>query len=1306
MISKFIKNQLKNALVLGALLTCGNMLAQLGLTWTEMGPNDIGGRTRSLLIDKMDATSKTIYAGSVSGGIFKSTNSGASWAPINDQAASLIVSSMAQASDGSIYFGTGETFGRGGDGAGSSGFRGTGLYKLNPSTASITLVKDSATFGNINEVALDNSNNIYVASDKGLFYSSDGGATFTKETISGTAAAMDVKISNGGDVYFAAGTKDTKTGKVYRKDFGNTSFVLLPLPSASSFTNVGRIEIAIAPSDPNYVYLSIARQRTVSATASGGGELCAFLVSDTKGSSWSSIALTSSQTDPMILGTAGFGDYANAIAVDPANKTKIYIGSESFYSWTQLPSNPLGQGTWSEVAFTSSPINFPFYVHSKIHDFKFDLVNPTLYIATDAGVYKSISSNTGFLSFNNGLNIAQYNSVTFPIYPRVNQGTPTNVAVPYAGVAGGTQGNSLTYLPGNLNTIQTSNSFGSSNAYQSDFSKLSPKSIFYAGAFGTVFRNSNIEISAFSSFYDTQYNRGGNGLPGSSTFANENTPMRLWENYKTIDSMIFFNEVIKTEFNNTNASAKTFTILNTRPQASAKYDTIIVRTSSSKKKFGTLITKSTYTNSNVSATTFTTANTRTHSISKYDSVVVKMVSFKMLPKPTYTSTNTNTVVTTFTIANTRPFATMKYDTIHIETIKTGSVITAPSKSITIIPKYTYNNITGYSVLGSAGALTNDNKVFLNSSLNDSLRFTFDSNPDTCYIQVRIIYGHRQSIDMVPAYTGSVVTGMNITGEANTSAATNNTVNINQTTLSDDVVYTFIDAPRDSSIISIRLRNVYYQTLKFMPVYTGTAVTGYTEIGETNTAVPSNFAVFLNNSLADSLRFTFRLPIEDSCTVASTIKLRYDAGAVITMENKDISGQTFTTTTTLPNALNSTANATVMPTAKLPLKRSARLAVGTSAKTSDNPNIYVVKRPLDFATNPDWVKIAGKNSRVDGPGGVASNSVSPVLGSTVTRLEWANNGNYIYFVTKEANGSAYYLYRISHLEFIGDSASADYSGIFCSDIDSLRPTPPVTILMAKKPSQRTTALGKFNSPITSISISNDDKSLLITCGAYTNNIATVYMSNSDITTMSMNNTNSSNFTAKNGTGLPLIPAYSSLFEMTDNKRVLVGTESGLYSTTDITAGSPVWAKESAGFPNVPVFQLRQQTFPSYQCYNNGIIYAATHGRGLWSTDKYAVPYAIGIEENEVKLSANENLKLYPNPAADATNVLFTAQGDANYRVVVYDISGRILMQETTGKLMGGENTVTLNTASLNSGVYFVTINGSNNFNGTSKLVITR
>lgn len=44
--------------------------------WSERGPNNVGGRTRAIMIDPNDPTGKTIWAGSVSGGLWKTTDIG------------------------------------------------------------------------------------------------------------------------------------------------------------------------------------------------------------------------------------------------------------------------------------------------------------------------------------------------------------------------------------------------------------------------------------------------------------------------------------------------------------------------------------------------------------------------------------------------------------------------------------------------------------------------------------------------------------------------------------------------------------------------------------------------------------------------------------------------------------------------------------------------------------------------------------------------------------------------------------------------------------------------------------------------------------------------------------------------------------------------------------------------------------------------------------------------------------------------------------------------------------------------------
>ncbi len=82
------------------------------LPWVERGPNNVGGRTRGLIVDPADPARKTWYAGSVGGGIWKTTDGGQTWANKTPELPNLATTSLAQAASNPnvIYAGTGEGF--------------------------------------------------------------------------------------------------------------------------------------------------------------------------------------------------------------------------------------------------------------------------------------------------------------------------------------------------------------------------------------------------------------------------------------------------------------------------------------------------------------------------------------------------------------------------------------------------------------------------------------------------------------------------------------------------------------------------------------------------------------------------------------------------------------------------------------------------------------------------------------------------------------------------------------------------------------------------------------------------------------------------------------------------------------------------------------------------------------------------------------------------------------------------------------------------------------------------------------------
>src|SRR5688500_15317906 len=86
----------------------GNSRGALSLEWEELGPDNIGGRTRAILIDRNNTN--RMYTGGVSGGLWISDNAGNSWRVYsgNDTLSGVGIGSLTQAANGDIYVGTGE----------------------------------------------------------------------------------------------------------------------------------------------------------------------------------------------------------------------------------------------------------------------------------------------------------------------------------------------------------------------------------------------------------------------------------------------------------------------------------------------------------------------------------------------------------------------------------------------------------------------------------------------------------------------------------------------------------------------------------------------------------------------------------------------------------------------------------------------------------------------------------------------------------------------------------------------------------------------------------------------------------------------------------------------------------------------------------------------------------------------------------------------------------------------------------------------------------------------------------------------
>jgi hypothetical protein len=147
--------------------------------WVQRGPGNVGGRTRSVIVDPDDPAFKTWYAAAVSGGIWKTTDEGKSWTNMTPDLPNLATNTMAMApSDhNTMYVGTGEGYGGvgmvGGNGIIKSTDRGISWHILDATT-----VNDNFRF--VNKILIDPSdkNIVLVSTNKGIFRSVNGGSTW------------------------------------------------------------------------------------------------------------------------------------------------------------------------------------------------------------------------------------------------------------------------------------------------------------------------------------------------------------------------------------------------------------------------------------------------------------------------------------------------------------------------------------------------------------------------------------------------------------------------------------------------------------------------------------------------------------------------------------------------------------------------------------------------------------------------------------------------------------------------------------------------------------------------------------------------------------------------------------------------------------------------------------------------------------------------------------------------------------------------------------------------------------------------
>ncbi|HEV8134659.1 MAG TPA: hypothetical protein VGP85_08285 [Pyrinomonadaceae bacterium] len=300
-----------------------------GLHYRLVGPSR-GGRVTT--VTGVPSQPKTFYMGVASGGLFRTTDSGATWVPLTDGKVPLGSTGCVAVSESDpnvIYLGTGS------DSVRSNVSTGRGIYKSTDAgqTWKFIGLYNAGQLGAV-RIHPTNPNIVWVSAvgdifksneERGVFKTTDGGQTWRRVLfLSDKVGAMDVELQPGNpDVVYAwlsllerkpwtiiSGSLD---GGFYKSTDGGEHFTKITngLPGEL----IGKANLAVTPAKPDRIYALVEAKP-------GGG----LYVSNDAGQSW---MLVNSQAS---LIQRPF--YYTTLGADPVNADIVYAGAEGFFKST------------------------------------------------------------------------------------------------------------------------------------------------------------------------------------------------------------------------------------------------------------------------------------------------------------------------------------------------------------------------------------------------------------------------------------------------------------------------------------------------------------------------------------------------------------------------------------------------------------------------------------------------------------------------------------------------------------------------------------------------------------------------------------------------------------------------------------------------------------------------------------------------------------------------------------------------------------------------------------------------------------
>jgi hypothetical protein len=408
------------------------------ISFIEQGPDNIGGRTRAIQIDRNN--NNRLWAGGVSGGLFVSLNRANQWSRVQsyvDAGASPFIASMTQTKDGTFYVATGSN---------AESWNGNGVWYTTDNGATWSKINGTT---NCNEItSSDVDDYAWMATPTGLKKWKLGDAAVTNVTVA-SGSCNNVAISKDGMVLVAAITSNktyiSNDGGVTWSDKSGTQAGLVPSGS-------GRIEYAIS-------HERVAGNYSIYAVRTGSN-LQGMNLSHDNGNTWFQFVGASGTPSNLDI-YRNQGTYNSIVSVTPTNNQKILIGGIDVWQWQQTVNNP-PSGGFEKISEWFLPQYSPKYVHADVHEMKWDNTN-RLYVGTDGGV--GITNNFGdtWYPANRGYNVTQFYGIAFD-----KNGS----------VMGGTQDNGTIYNDHSLSTFQEFREVMGGDGFACEISFFNPRVMF------------------------------------------------------------------------------------------------------------------------------------------------------------------------------------------------------------------------------------------------------------------------------------------------------------------------------------------------------------------------------------------------------------------------------------------------------------------------------------------------------------------------------------------------------------------------------------------------------------------------------------------------------------------------------------------------------------------------------------------------------------------------------------------------------------------------------------------------------------